>query len=210
MCDQYNGYSSYPTWNVALWIGNDEYSQSYWQEAAEEADSISQLADRLEDEMEEQSPTVAAADMYADLLGWTLQSVDWYELAEGYWQEYHAGERRKRKRRRIEIMSKHTKDEQEQALTRLFALLQPGDTILTSLRHVSRSGMSRVIQLIAIKDNQLHYIGYNAAIVMGKKYDDKREGIVIGGCGMDMGFALVYDLSYRLFADGYRLHHRWL
>jgi len=92
MCNQYNGYSNYPTWNVGLWIDNEKYSQSYWREAAEEANSISQLADRLKDEMEEQSPTVDSADMYTDLLGWALQSVDWYELAEGYWKEYHREE----------------------------------------------------------------------------------------------------------------------
>ncbi len=38
------------------------------------------------------------------------------------------------------------------------------------------------------------------------RYDRKREGIVIGGCGMDMGFAIVNNLSETLYgrsAGGY-------
>jgi len=107
-------------------------------------------------------------------------------------------------------VSKHTKDEQEQALTWLFALLQPGDTVYSILRHVSRSGMLRVIELVAFKNNQPCRFGYSAAIVTGRRYDDKRRGVFINGCGMDLGLALVYELSYRLFADGYRLNHQQL
>jgi hypothetical protein len=31
----------------------------------------------------------------------------------------------------------------------------------------------------------------------------KDSGLIIGGCGMDMGFALVYELSHALYGDGY-------
>ena len=94
MCNKYNGYSNYVSWNVALWIDNDEYSQSYWQGVAEEAESIHDLAERLKDEIAngELTPLQDDASMYTDLLGWALQSVDWYELAEGYWAEYHREE----------------------------------------------------------------------------------------------------------------------
>ena len=43
--------------------------------------------------------------------------------------------------------------------------------------------------------------------------------VVIGGCGMDMGFALVHALSYALYPDGqdasgakpgYAFKHEWL
>ena len=30
------------------------------------------------------------------------------------------------------------------------------------------------------------------------------------GCGMDMGFSLVYELAHCLFRDGYALRHEWL
>lgn len=47
------------------------------------------------------------------------------------------------------------------------------------------------------------YLGYNAAVAMGDRYDRDNEGIRVGGCGMDMGFHVVYNLSRTLFRDGY-------
>lgn len=38
---------------------------------------------------------------------------------------------------------------------------------------------------------------------MGFRYDRKHEAIGAGGCGMDMGFHLVYTLSRVLFPDGF-------
>ena len=77
--------------------------------------------------------------------------------------------------------------------------IKPGDTINTILRHVSRSGMSRSISLLKGDED----ITYFAAALMGDKIDSKHGGIKIGGCGMDMGFALVYNLSATLFPDGF-------
>ena len=92
--------------------------------------------------------------------------------------------------------------------------LAPGDTVFTSLEHVSQSGMSRVIQLHIFRGDARsprHYVlGYPAAKLLGMKYDDRREGVKIGGGGMDMGFALVYDLASVLFDDGYALRHEWI
>jgi hypothetical protein len=33
---------------------------------------------------------------------------------------------------------------------------------------------------------------------------------LVQGCGMDMGFHVVYSLSQTLFNDGYALKQRWL
>ena len=41
-------------------------------------------------------------------------------------------------------------------------------------------------------------------------YDSKREGVKVGGAGMDMGFHLVYNLAAVLFDDGYALEHKWI
>lgn len=94
---------------------------------------------------------------------------------------------------------KKQQSERAEAIARLKETLKPGDTVYTQLKHCSRSGMQRVIQLVVIEDNVPRYIGYTAAIAMADRYDRNREGIVIGGCGMNMGFALVYNLGRTLF-----------
>jgi hypothetical protein len=99
-------------------------------------------------------------------------------------------------------LTKAQKADREEALTRLRGLLKPGQEVLCVLRHASRSGMQRVIDLKVIVDGEMHGIGWSAAIAMGDRFDPKREGIVVGGCGMDMGFALVYNLGATLWPDG--------
>ena len=93
--------------------------------------------------------------------------------------------------------------DQQSSKEKLLEMLKPGDTVYTILRHVSRSGMSRVIDLVIISDGQPFSISGWAAKVTNSKLDRDRWGIKIGGTGMDMGFALVYDLSYVLFKDGF-------
>ncbi len=83
--------------------------------------------------------------------------------------------------------------------------------VYTILRSVSRSGMSRVIDcLIVNKDGSISNIGASVAEILNRKYDHQKEGIKTGGCGMDMGFELVYSLSQKLYGDGYLLKQLWL
>ena len=100
-------------------------------------------------------------------------------------------------------MTKQQQSERDEAIARLRETLKPGDTVYTQVKHVSRSGMLRVIQCVVIEDNQPRWIGWNVARAIRARYDDKREGVVMGGCGMDMGFETVYHLSYALFPDGF-------
>lgn len=98
--------------------------------------------------------------------------------------------------------------EKEAARARLLEWLKPGDTVYCILRHVSSSGMSRVIDLVLMPkpgsdDTVPRHIAYNAAILLGMKYDSQREGIKISGCGMDMGFSLVYSLGSALWPNGH-------
>lgn len=100
-------------------------------------------------------------------------------------------------------MTKAQKVEQEETRAELRNMLTPGQKVYCILRHCSRSGMSRVIDLKIIdSDGDPRHIGRMAAVAMGDTYDHKREGIKIGGCGMDMGFALVYNLGSVLWPKG--------
>lgn len=91
--------------------------------------------------------------------------------------------------------------EQESARDRLLSMLSPGDTVYTILRHVSRSGMMRHISLKACIDGELVDITWYAAKLMDEKRADN-GGIKVGGCGVDMGFNLVYNLGHALWPNG--------
>lgn len=142
-------------------------------------------------------------------------------------------------------MSKRKSDaEKTEAIERLLQTVEPGDTVYTIVRHVSRSGMQREISLVAIDRSvivlpidsragiaqvsreALHMIDYWASRALGYRIG-KHGGIVVGGCGMDMGFHLVYNLGRTLWPHGtdrphgrrngqpdsdggYALKHRWL
>lgn len=99
---------------------------------------------------------------------------------------------------------------QEQSKKELLRYLKPGDTVLTVLRHVSASGMQRRIDLYTIKDGRLVYLsGYAENMGLAKRHDGK-QGLIVNGCGMDMGYHLVYELASALFGDGSALKHEWV
>jgi hypothetical protein len=84
----------------------------------------------------------------------------------------------------------------------LLQYVKPGDTIYCNLKHVSKSGMYRVIDLFVIADNQpLRLSGYAADLLEG--YDNRHDGCKAHGVGMDMGYHLVAQLSYILYPDGF-------
>lgn len=100
-----------------------------------------------------------------------------------------------------------TKTERAESIAQLRKWLKPGDTVNCILRHVSRSGMQREIGLVIMKtdpERGCHDIhpNYHASRALGKR-TGKRDGVIVGGCGMDMGFHVVYSLSYVLFPDGF-------
>ncbi len=142
------------------------------------------------------------------------------EVFETDTPEYHKEAKR--------ITAKLGKELQKQAARdKLREILKPGMTVHTTLRHCSRSGMQRSIALCVSHDGEVTDISWLAARAMNDTIDHKNGGIKIGGCGMDMGFALVYNLGYALWpngtpephgkrngepdsAGGYALKHRWL
>ena len=99
-------------------------------------------------------------------------------------------------------MTTASKSVQLANLEDLQAILKPGDTVFTVLRHVSRSGMYRAIDLYVMRDNEPRRITWQAAQLL-EGYDRRHEAAKASGCGMDMGFHLVYELSSRLYRDGF-------
>lgn len=82
--------------------------------------------------------------------------------------------------------------------------VKPGDKVHIILRNISRSGMSRRMDFYLLRKDRLIYITGHVAKLTG--YRQHTDGTLkVGGCGMDMGFAVVYDLSSRLFPRGYYL-----
>lgn len=123
-------------------------------------------------------------------------------------------------------LTKAQQAERADAIAKLREWIKPGDTVYTILRHVSRSGMQREIGVCILKDGEMLHPNYSVALALGHR-QGKQDGIIMGGCGMDMGFALVYNLGMTLWPNGtdkphgtrngepdsdggYALKHRWL
>ena len=117
-----------------------------------------------------------------------------------------------------------SKSQRTEALARLHEILKPGDTVYTVLRHVSRSGMMREISVIGPNNED---ITWHVMHVGGYRRSDKTGGLRVSGCGMDMGFHVVYNLGRAMWPDGtpdphgtrngepdrdggYALKHLWL
>lgn len=88
-----------------------------------------------------------------------------------------------------------------QVLTEAKRKIKPGQTIYCTLHSVSSSGMSRRISLHTIYKGELIPLNYTASILTGRALSDK-GGIVCNGCGMDMGFDLVYSLGRAIWPKG--------
>lgn len=98
--------------------------------------------------------------------------------------------------------------ERQEAIEQLRGMIKPGDTVYTILRHVSRSGMTRGIDVYTLEDNKpvwiTAYVGKAIDQPQPMDYWRKSMGLKIGGCGMDMGFHVVNSLSYALYGKGYQ------
>lgn len=93
--------------------------------------------------------------------------------------------------------------ERQEYIEKLRRFLKPGDTVYTTVKHVARSGMSRAITVHIIKDNEPQWLSYMVAKALGWTFSERYEAVSVSGCGMDMGFDLVYNLSHCLFPNGF-------
>jgi predicted HAD superfamily phosphohydrolase len=114
-------------------------------------------------------------------------------------------------------ISKADKLEAEERLRELFDEL-PKKTAYTVTRKVSSSGMTRRMSVFVVDtDGDLRDISYYVGAVLGWSITDVmgHRTVRVDGCGMDMGFHLVYSLSYALYRDvsversGYVIRHEW-
>ena len=124
-------------------------------------------------------------------------------------------------------MAQFTKTETKEAQTYLLEILKPGATVYTDLRHCSASGMTRWLDLYCVEDGRIRNITYLACKAGAMSWCSRRDAMKVGGCGMDVGFAAVYELGHYLWptgtpvahsvrngepdtCGGYALKHSWL
>ncbi len=97
---EYNGWTNHETWCVNLWLTNDQGSDSYWRERAQECwndaaattyatraeMAVRSLAQELEDSHDEMRDAIEGLNntVFADLLGAALGEVSWGEIAEHF------------------------------------------------------------------------------------------------------------------------------
>ena len=95
-----------------------------------------------------------------------------------------------------------------QSMNELLKLIKPGCTIRTHVNHVSTNGMTRRISCYIVdpRDNEIIRIDSYVSDITGYKHSDK-GGLIIGGCGMHMGFHLVYTLGALLWPNGTETAH---
>lgn len=103
--ETYNGWSNYPTWAVNLWLSNDEGLYNEMGEAVRlvceritEADNVMtrdeirrfEVAEGTKRWVEDILAPDLGATFAADLLGYALGCVDWYEIADAWLAEVPA------------------------------------------------------------------------------------------------------------------------
>ena len=120
MCDEYNGWTNYPTWACALWIDNEQWSYNAARKATDEVmrnDTIeykyAAMRDWLEQFLEEHytfealidyanellsfldhslEPKVQleSATMLADMAGWAFGMIDDYSIVSHWIDEWES------------------------------------------------------------------------------------------------------------------------
>ena len=94
---EYNGYTNYETWNCALWLNNDQYTQEQLSDKALElveeidvhnADDIERIQQEMADfiatmvdDMQENMGFHIEASMFADMLNAALREIDYRDIA---------------------------------------------------------------------------------------------------------------------------------
>ncbi len=98
MSDRYNGWTNYETWNVHLWLANEEITQRQWEqnasacwkEAENHAPYLSRsdkarhlLGDQLREAVEDH-PLIDSPSTYSDILTHALGRVNWPHTSHAF------------------------------------------------------------------------------------------------------------------------------
>lgn len=92
---KYEGWNNWETWNVALWLSNDQgLYEATMETVAETSPSVSQTANAIEGLFEsyfleplEDIPACQTGPI-ADMINASVREVDWREIAEHWIQDY--------------------------------------------------------------------------------------------------------------------------
>ena len=79
----YNGYENYPTWNVALWLDNEQGTSDFLFDIANQKRGIYERSMELQERVEAWIPDLGAS-LASDLLGYALAEVNWREIIESH------------------------------------------------------------------------------------------------------------------------------
>ena|SRR3990167_173938 len=101
-----------------------------------------------------------------------------------------------------ENMTRFNEQDKKEAISKLMPMLRKSKFMVYSqVRHVSSSGMMRHIDFFVMNSNKPININWYIERITNtyfraKSYNAKNaDSLRVSGCGMDMGFAVVYALS---------------
>jgi len=93
--ERYNGWTNYETWCLNIWIDNDQYLAERKEELIREVSihyddkQVYELSLLLESMVEELKEDVLEVGLMSDLLGGAIGKINFYELAEHYWEDFN-------------------------------------------------------------------------------------------------------------------------
>ena len=100
MSEKYNGWTNYPTWNINLWLGDDQEMINELANSARSAANSNdpasiayELASMIKDHVTDLFEEMGLPDNgpASDIMGWALVMVDWSELASNWLESADLG-----------------------------------------------------------------------------------------------------------------------
>ena len=118
------------------------------------------------------------------------------------------------------MKAKNETTEVTEAKNYLLKMFKTNKTVYTTLRNVSSNGMTRHIKVFTVSKNpytkkqEIVNITWYVGKILDYRISEKTDSLIVGGCGMDMGFHVVYSLSSELYRgknrSGYVLKQQWI